>query len=315
MSPRPSHLNNAAVHFLCIGAQRSGTSWLAINLRHHPEIWIPPNKEVHYFSRSTRYASPSHLACRGVANKFFGRSQESQTWRWLFFGYAGRWLARASWREKPRRFLWLCSYFFGRVNDEWYCRLYQEGRGKICGEVTPDYSLLEADDVARVAALLPEAKIILLMRDPLDRVLSQLRYHMDGRAIPLLGNAPRQDLIRFATQPGQISRGDYRRVIETWLRYFPEERIHRLFYEDICASPREAYAGVLKFLGASLASVPDLSTLAKPANASTIRALDADLISSVAEAHEPVIRECAAYLGGHARNWLDRLESMQKKHS
>ncbi len=35
--------------FLCIGAQRSGTTWLHHNLRQHPEIWMPPLKELHYF--------------------------------------------------------------------------------------------------------------------------------------------------------------------------------------------------------------------------------------------------------------------------
>ena len=35
--------------FLCIGAQKSGTSWLDANLRFHPELWLPPAKELHYF--------------------------------------------------------------------------------------------------------------------------------------------------------------------------------------------------------------------------------------------------------------------------
>ena len=37
--------------FLCIGAQKAGTSWLNHNLRAHPGLWLPPRKELHYFDR------------------------------------------------------------------------------------------------------------------------------------------------------------------------------------------------------------------------------------------------------------------------
>ena len=37
--------------FLGIGAQKAGTSWLFDNLKVHPELFLPPEKEVHYFDR------------------------------------------------------------------------------------------------------------------------------------------------------------------------------------------------------------------------------------------------------------------------
>ena len=36
--------------FLCVGFKKSGTTWLSANLRHHPDIFIPPEKELHYFT-------------------------------------------------------------------------------------------------------------------------------------------------------------------------------------------------------------------------------------------------------------------------
>ena len=35
--------------FLCIGAQKAGTTWLHAQLRSHPKVWLPPIKELHYF--------------------------------------------------------------------------------------------------------------------------------------------------------------------------------------------------------------------------------------------------------------------------
>ncbi len=42
---RPSRLPD----FLGIGAQKSGTTWLHAQLRTHPELFLPEEKEVHYF--------------------------------------------------------------------------------------------------------------------------------------------------------------------------------------------------------------------------------------------------------------------------
>ena len=35
--------------FLGIGAQKAGTTWLAANLRRHPDVFIPERKELHFF--------------------------------------------------------------------------------------------------------------------------------------------------------------------------------------------------------------------------------------------------------------------------
>lgn len=35
--------------FLCIGAQKAGTTWLDQQLRAHNSVWLPPMKEVHFF--------------------------------------------------------------------------------------------------------------------------------------------------------------------------------------------------------------------------------------------------------------------------
>jgi hypothetical protein len=38
-------------NFLVIGAPRSGTTWIAANLRRHPDVFMSPVKEVHFFDR------------------------------------------------------------------------------------------------------------------------------------------------------------------------------------------------------------------------------------------------------------------------
>src|SRR2546423_15689927 len=46
----------AGPDFICIGAQKAGTGWLYEQLRNHPDFWMPPMKELHYFDR---FADPN----------------------------------------------------------------------------------------------------------------------------------------------------------------------------------------------------------------------------------------------------------------
>jgi hypothetical protein len=301
------------VDFLCIGAQRSGTSWLTRNLRRLPDVYIPPSKELHYFSRSNSYHSPSFLACNTIFAKLLGSSPEAKAWRRFVAERPTHWIGRAPLREKPSLILWSIRYLFGRPDDRWYLSLFRDGIGRIKGELTPAYSLLNDVDVAKISALFPDLKVLLLMRDPLDRVISQLFYHMDGQAgCVSLADASPEALVRFAVESGQIERGNYPRIIDAWERHFPSGNIMRIFYDDICAFPEKVLLQIFTFLGVDRAGMPDSETARERANSSSARQLDAGIIRRIAEIHEPVVRGCAHRLGGHALSWLERLERVKK---
>src|SRR5436309_7536874 len=52
---------NACPDFLCVGAQKAGTSWVYQQLEPHPDFWMPPVKELHYLdtlNRARRFHPP-----------------------------------------------------------------------------------------------------------------------------------------------------------------------------------------------------------------------------------------------------------------
>lgn len=51
-----------SVDFLCIGAQKSGTTFIASSFRSHPEIQLPSSKELHFFSPKGEYKSEGGFA-------------------------------------------------------------------------------------------------------------------------------------------------------------------------------------------------------------------------------------------------------------
>ena len=62
----------------------------------------------------------------------------------------------------------------------WYAEQFSSARpGQHCGEITPFY-LFHPEVPARIRALLPEAKLLVLLRDPVERALSQV-FHARKR--------------------------------------------------------------------------------------------------------------------------------------
>jgi hypothetical protein len=50
----------AKINFIGIGAQKAGTSWLAEAINEHPDIYIHPNKEAHFFNKQKFYINSFH---------------------------------------------------------------------------------------------------------------------------------------------------------------------------------------------------------------------------------------------------------------
>src|SRR5688572_27496585 len=67
--------------FLSIGMQKTGTGWLYEQLGHHPDIWLPPVKELHYLNnRIDREAIQSKLDRHTPLNKLNERRARRNLW-------------------------------------------------------------------------------------------------------------------------------------------------------------------------------------------------------------------------------------------
>ena len=228
--------------FLGIGAQKSGTTWLSHNLRLHPQIRIPELKEVHYFD--DRIMDPANPA-RRLSRKVFGKGPLDRRWRRIMKTRAPRHLKGFSKKE----LFWDLRYFFRAPTDEWYASLFEREPGTVTGEITPAYATLEPDAVAHVHDLMPDAKIIFMMRNPIERAWSQAarRYYEAGeREDP---SAKNKRLQRHFDSDRSRLRTDYSRTLETWNSVYQEDRIFVGFFEDVYFFPAELMDSLYRFLG------------------------------------------------------------------
>ncbi|MEL7359817.1 MAG: sulfotransferase [Cyanobacteria bacterium J06560_6] len=154
------------VDFIGIGAQKSGTSWLWSLLRAHPAIWMPPKKELHYFDRSLKYSSSAkYLASEHFFRRMVSQQPHNQAFRKKFASSLLQAYEARNWSTLQ----WTLRYYCRTYNDRWYVSLFKEGKGLVKGEITPSYSLLDTEDVQHIKQLFPNLKIILLLRNPIDR--------------------------------------------------------------------------------------------------------------------------------------------------
>jgi hypothetical protein len=159
--------------------------------------------------------------------------------------------------------------FFDRhyaKGERWYRAHMPVRRRSLVGEASPSY-LFHPLAPERVARLLPDARLIALLRNPVDRAFSHYQHEVALGREPLSFEAAvdREDermqgeLDRMLRDPSYFSlawwnytyvaRGRYAEQLERWFASFPREQLLVLFTEELSADTARTYRRVLGFLG------------------------------------------------------------------
>jgi hypothetical protein len=128
--------------------------------------------------------------------------------------------------------------------------------GKLRGEATPIY-MYWPDAPARIHAYNPDIRLIVILRDPVERAYSQwqMEFHRGLETLPF-GKAVRQESTRL--QQGNadhrriysyIDRGRYLRQLQVLWSLFGREHVLVVFNEDLRQSSANVLAQISEFLG------------------------------------------------------------------
>ncbi|HEY1613377.1 MAG TPA: sulfotransferase [Rhizomicrobium sp.] len=228
--------------FVGIGAQKAGTTWLHNNLGRVPQIWLPATKELHYFDS---------LYVKGGKNRADTNRREKAA-KQLKNIREG---AERTLVDK-RRIELLRELRCDELTDQWYGRVFSYAPAeKLCGEITPGYSVLKRVGIEHLFRLSPNAKIILMMRDPIDRSWSQIRMSVRKGS---------HDLERLAKHHTIVSRSDYPSMLSAWGGVFARNHIHTIFTDHIGNASDKILSDVCEFLGVKFvqARVPKSEAIA-----------------------------------------------------
>lgn len=128
---------------------------------------------------------------------------------------------------------------------DWYERQFPEAR-PVRGEASPHYTAYPryAGVPERMAALVPAAKLVYLVRDPIARAVSA--YSLT-RAMGLETQGPQAILADFR-DGFYLAEGRYWMQLERYLEHFPREQILVVDQHELLRNRRETLARVFRFL-------------------------------------------------------------------
>ena len=277
--------------FIGIGAQKAGTTWLYHNLRNHPGIWIP-RKEVHYFDQRIKDADSFSLRSR-----VFGKGEADKKWRNQVRHWTGVHLKNRS----LGGLWWVYKFYMRAPGDEWYASIFEPRKGRIAGEITPNYSVLDRDMISHAHDLMPDAKIILMTRNPIERAWSQAVMYFDKIEKQPVETVSVKQFRKFRKNQSSLLT-DYLRTLENWGSFFPEEQIFVGFLEDVHFYPNRLLKRLYKFLGAS-SSPEDYKVIKRKVHSRDVETMPTAVASRLAQTYLEDARRLDETFGGYASFW------------
>jgi hypothetical protein len=224
------------VDFLCIGAQKAGTTWLNEQLLRHASVYLPPIKEVHYFNY---LFLPKD---RGWILSHYERPAIKRT------------LAALTDREHPRDWGAIVYYAHlvealkaGHIDDSWYGDVYSlcKGSHRVWGDITPAYLALPPEGIRYVHHYNNSLLLLVLLREPVDRAISAAKMIFKRGKV----SDPTDEMWRTVIAGhGILQKSRYAQQMRNWLSVFPERQILVLPYEKISTDAGGVMDEVCDFL-------------------------------------------------------------------
>lgn len=227
---------------LCVGAQKGGTTWLFNRMADHPKVRKTERKEMHYFST---VHNGSMLGPRGKAN-LMRKTIENRPGQVLKYIRA-----QATGGDVPAKM----HQIFRPMDDGWYNDSFTRS-GKYSLDFTPAYAKLPDEGHAHIKRISDNQKIIFIMREPLDRALSAVRYLFKTNGLDIK-TASVDEIMKKARDPAIIAMSEYVETIDVLERNYAPENLKILFYEKMMSEKSETVAEIFDWLKLDRLDLPE----------------------------------------------------------
>lgn len=202
--------------FLIVGPQRTGTTWLHANLRLHPQVMLSEPKEILFFNRLKQ---PQHA-------KF---QSDRLDWYLQFF----------------REPLWRATAKAG------YC-LWHYRRPywpRVRGEASASYAALDEDVIDEIVALNPDIRVMLMIRDPVERAWSHAKKDLVRNRKRKFEEVSEDEFRAFFTDEYQVRCAQYVRNHDAWQARLRPGHLYVGVFDEIATRPEEMLREAMRFLG------------------------------------------------------------------
>lgn len=211
-----------APDFFGIGAEKCGTTWLWQMFRDHPQIGVPLPKELRYFS--SRHLGTGFNNFNALVDLLDGRTENEA----LTHIKSGR-LAR--------------ELRIALGGDPAYLRVFGGLNEKAVGDITPQYCALPPEGVDHMKRVAPDARIIMMLRDPVSRTISAGKM----KAREKFGALSQENIRTHSLVDFQIRMSRYSVMLDRFEEAFPG-KVFVGFIDDIASAPLGLLADLCAFL-------------------------------------------------------------------
>jgi hypothetical protein len=233
------------LEFLCIGAQKSGTTWLDKCLRQNNDIYLPPIKELNIWNSYYNLGGASIEKLRNRSKNVINKLFDSET--------------SILDSKKIKSILLTHQAILETLeNINRYEKLFS--KKMVSGEISPDYFLLNSDQWKALSNCIPsDIKVIIIIRNPVMRAWSGCRMYARNIYKLDLSSLNGDDLSnilltkRLEWLRASDIRTDYINSINAAQKYF--KNITIVNYDDLCLNPEKFLEEIISFIG--LHWVPD----------------------------------------------------------
>ncbi len=204
------------------------------------------------------------------------------------------------------------KYFSERIHAHslaWYEKRFgppdNDPPRPIRGEFTPAYCTIPPEVVRMIATAYPELRLILMIRDPVERTWSQIKIFHEKL---VLKNDLDAMLDGFVARDKTARFNDYLRTIEVWTAHFPEEALYIDLYDRVQADKPAVLAGVLAHLGADPTWQPEAKDLQAQINDTEDRDIPPILRWALAKAWIEPTKRLNDRLQGRVSPWIAEMD-------
>ena len=200
---------------------------------------------------------------------------------------------------------------------EWYLDHFDPPSGQspapVRGEVTPFYSRLSKRSVDSVLRRFPELRILLTIRNPVDRCWSAAHLdfgHYGRRQLSALSPAT---FYRYFERQRVIRYTNYEQVIDRWSAGNPQ-RLHVCIFDEIRSDPLGLLAGIYAHVGADASWQPPLEDVARRVRPEgrdhQDQAIPEPIRWYLSQKWIDATRRLNDRLGGRVSGWVDSMDEV-----
>jgi len=134
----------------------------------------------------------------------------------------------------------------------YYSHMFRTGCDKITGEITPAYSILPSQKIRFIHSILPNIKLIFIMRNPVARAWSQALMNLVESPNREFDEIDDSEWYAHFRAKRSTLRGDYITILENWHSVFSHQQLYIGFYDSIKNDPQNLLKSIFEFLHVSV---------------------------------------------------------------